>query len=349
MSSQECLIECIPNFSEGRNPDHIAEIASSIRKIKGVKLLHVDPGYAAHRTVMTFAGPVEEVIRAAFAAIQTASQVIDMRNHQGTHPRMGATDVCPLVPISGISIAELIPYAQQLGKRVGEELGIPVYMYEETARAPHRKNLADIRSGEYEGFQEKIAKEAWKPDYGPTQFNAKAGQTVIGVRDFLVAYNMNLNTDSVKLARSIAFDIREIGRVKKVGGIIQRDAQGNALRIPGTCKSLKAIGWFIDEYQKAQVSTNLTRLEDCSVHQAFEAAKISATARGVEITGSELIGLIPKKCLLDAGVYYAEKTGEKISKEKDLILLAIKHLGLDELAPFDPKQRILEYVLEQEN
>lgn len=341
------LVECIPNFSEGQNKEHIGAIAASISEVSEVRLLHVDPGYSANRTVMTFAGPVEAVVEAAFAAIKTAAKLIDMRKHVGTHPRMGATDVCPLVPISGISLEELIPYGHALGKRVGEELGIPVYMYEETARAFHRRNLAAIRAGEYEGFQQKIQEPEWKPDYGPVTFQAKSGQTVIGVRNFLVAYNMNLDTDSVKLANAIAFDIREIGRVKKIHGEIQRDEEGRALRIPGICRSLKAIGWYIEEYKKAQVSTNLTNIQVCSVHEAFEAAKRSAELRGVTVTGSELIGLIPKKCLLDAGNYYAGVQGKFDLSERELVQLAIQSLGLDELAPFEPQKRVLEYMLDQ--
>lgn len=340
------LVECIPNFSEGQNPNQISSIAGAIRKVAGVKLLHVDPGYSAHRTVMTFAGPVEAVVEAAFEGIKKAAELIDMREHLGTHPRMGATDVCPLVPVKGISVEELVPYGHLLGKRVGEELGIPVYMYEETAASPHRKNLASIRKGEYEGFQEKIQNPLWQPDYGPTHFNARSGQTVIGVRDFLVAYNINLATDSVKVANAIAFDIREIGRVKKINGEIIRDNAGKAVRIPGTCKSLKAIGWYIEEYKKAQVSTNLTNLDVCSVHQAYEAARDAAAKRGIEITGSELIGLIPKRCLLEAGNFYAAQKGNVVLSEEELMDLAITRLGLDELIPFDPKKRVLEYLLE---
>lgn len=340
------LVECIPNFSEGQDEDVIASIATSIRSVEGVKLLHIDPGYSAHRTVMTFAGDVEAVCEAAFQGIKTATQLIDMRKHKGTHPRMGATDVCPLVPISGISVEELLPYAEALGKRIASELGVPIYLYEESATAPHRKNLANIRAGEYEGFKEKIRQADWEPDFGLPYFNAKSGQTVLGVRDFLLAYNLNLNTTDVKLANAIAFDIREIGRVKKKKGKIQRDKDGKALRIPGSCKSLKAIGWYIEEYKKAQVSTNLTNIHVCSVHQAFEAAKLSAEKRGVEITGSELIGLIPLACLKEAGMFYANRKGKKLKQEQELIDLAIKELGLDELGPFDPQKRILEYVWE---
>lgn len=341
------LIECIPNFSEGQDQAVIEAIAESIRAVEGVKLLHVDPGHSANRTVMTFAGEVEPVVEAAYQAVKTASRLIDMRKQKGTHPRMGAVDVCPLVPISGISIEELIPYAEELGRRIGTSLGIPIYLYEESAHDPERKNLAVIRSGEYEGFRDKIKLPGWEPDFGPAQFNAKSGQTVLGVRKFLVAYNINLKTKSVKKANAIAFDIREIGRVKKVKGEIQRDENGKALRIPGMCKSLKAIGWFIDEYKCAQVSTNLTDLSQCSIHEAFEAAKRSAEKREIKITGSELIGLIPKAALLAAGKFYAEKVGKNILEERELLLYAVKQLGLDDLGPFNIDERVLEYVWEK--
>ncbi|MEL6252900.1 MAG: glutamate formimidoyltransferase [Bacteroidota bacterium] len=341
------LIECIPNFSEGRNTEVIEAIANSIRSVAGVKLLHIDPGHSANRTVMTFAGKVEAVVEAAYQGVKTASQLIDMRKHKGTHPRMGAVDVCPLVPISGISLPELIPHAEALAKRIATTLGIPIYLYEENAREVERKNLAIIRAGEYEGFRDKIKLPGWEPDFGPAQFNAKSGQTVLGVRKFLVAYNINLKSKSVKKANAIAFDIREIGRVKKVDGKIQRDADGNSIRIPGMCKSLKAIGWFIEEYKRAQVSTNLTDLTQCSIHEAFEAAKLSAEKREIKITGSELIGLIPKDALLAAGEFYSEKLGENILGERELLLYAVKHLGLDDLAPFNIDERVLEYVWEK--
>ncbi|MDW3650331.1 MAG: glutamate formimidoyltransferase [Bacteroidia bacterium] len=341
------LIECIPNFSEGQNAEVIEAIAASIRSVEGVKLLHIDPGHSANRTVMTFAGEVEPVVEAAYQAVKTASSLIDMRKHTGTHPRMGAVDVCPLVPISGISTEELIPYAETLAKRIAEELGIPIYLYEENARDEDRKNLARIRAGEYEGFRDKIKLPGWEPDFGPAQFNAKSGQTVLGVRKFLVAYNINLKTKSVKKANAIAFDIREIGRVKKVKGKIQRDEEGKALRIPGMCKSLKAIGWFIEEYKFAQVSTNLTDLSQCAIHEAYEAAKLSAEKRKIKIRGSELIGLIPKEALLTAGKFYAEKLGKHMTEEREFLLYAVKQLGLDDLGPFNIEERVLEYVWEK--
>ncbi len=344
------LIECVPNFSEGRNPAVIRQISDAISAVEGVRLLDVDPGASTNRTVMTFVGPPEAVVEAAFQAIRTAAEVIDMRQHKGTHPRMGATDVCPLIPISGITDEEAVEWAHQLARRVGEELEIPVYLYEKAAQQPGRKNLATTRAGEYEGFEQKILLPEWKPDYGPARFHAKAGQTVIGVRDFLVAYNINLNTKSVKRANSVAFDIRENGRIQTEDGSPNgkpvKDAQGQPVRIPGACKSVKAIGWYVEEYGIAQVSANLTNIQITPVHVAFEEARKSADRRGLRVTGSELVGLIPKQALLDAGAYYLEK--QDLSKgvsEAELIHIAVKSLGLDELAPFDPRKKVIEYQL----
>ncbi len=345
------ILECVPNFSEGRNPAVIRQITDAIAAVDEVKLLDVDPGKSTNRTVVTFVGAPEAVIEAAFQGIKKAAEVIDMSQQEGTHPRMGATDVCPLIPISGISEAEAIRYAHSLAKRVGEELEIPVYLYEKAAQEPKRQNLASIRAGEYESFAQKILLPEWKPDYGPARFNARAGQTVIGVRDFLVAYNINLNTQSVRRANSVAFDIREKGRVKthngKPSGTPVKDDQGNVIRELGACPSVKAIGWYVKEYGIAQVSANLTNISITPVHLAFEEARKSATQRGMRVTGSELVGLIPKQALLDAGYYYLEQQGvsEGVSEE-DLILIAVKSLGLDELGPFDPRKKVIEYQLE---
>lgn len=343
------LIECVPNFSEGNDLSVIKAITDAIEGVDGAKLLNVDPGRATNRTVVTFVGEPEPVVEAAFRGMKKAAELIDMRKHKGEHPRMGATDVCPLIPVSGITMEETVAFAKQLGKRVGEELNIPVYLYEYAASAPHRKNLSAIREGEYEGIAEKIKKPEWKPDYGRAQFNEKSGSTVIGTRDFLVAYNVNLNTTSVRKANSVAFDIRENGRVtKNAKGEIEKDKNGNALRVPGKCKAVKAIGWFIKEYGIAQVSINLTNLSVTPVHIAFDEACKSAEARGLRVTGSELVGLIPLKSLLDAGKFFLRKQQASAGvSEQQLINIAVKSLGLDELAPFQPKKKIIEYMLEE--
>jgi len=345
------LLECVPNFSEGSDLAVIKAITDEIENVKGVKLLNVDPGKATNRTVVTFVGEPESVIEAAFRSIKKAAQLIDMSKHKGEHPRMGATDVCPLVPISGITMDEAVDYAKKLGKRVGEELGIPVYLYEYAATAPHRRSLSDIREGEYEGIAEKIKKPEWKPDYGPAKFNPKSGNTAIGARDFLIAYNVNLNTTSVRKANSVAFDIREQGRVKKnEKGEIVKDNKGSPIRIPGACKAVKAIGWYIKEYGIAQVSINLTNLNVTPMHVAFEECCKSAERRGLRVTGSELVGLIPLKSMLDAGKYFLRKQQQSAGvSEEMLIKIAVKSLGLDELAPFDPKKKIIEYMLDDES
>lgn len=305
------LIECVPNFSEGRNHNIIQQITEQIEKVDGVKLLNVDPGKATNRTVVTFAGSPEQVIEAAFEAIKKASELIDMSKHKGEHPRMGATDVCPLIPISGISMDEVVKYSKKLAEKVAKELNIPVYLYENSASCAERKNLADIRSGEYEGFAKKIKEPNWKPDFGPSEFNKKSGATVIGARDFLVAYNINLNTTSTRRANSIAFDIRERGRVKRENGSITgkiiKDKDGNPEYIPGTLKEVKGIGWYIDEYGIAQLSLNLTNIHITPIHVAFEEACKKAEERGVRVTGSELIGLVPLNAILDAGKYFLRK------------------------------------------
>lgn len=346
------IIECVPNFSEGQDEKVIEAISRAIEQTEGVRLLHVDPGKSTNRTVVTFAGNPETVIEAAFQAIKLASEQIDMRHHKGEHPRMGATDVCPLIPISGISMEETIAYSKKLAARVGTELSIPVYLYENSASHPSRKNLADIRSGEYEGLEEKMKNPEWQADYGPKTFNAKSGATVIGARDFLIAYNVNLNTKSVKLANEIAFDIRENGRPVKDPhtGKLLKNQQGEILRAPGTCKSLKAIGWYIHEYGQAQVSMNLTNMLETPLHKAFEECRIAADRLGLIITGSELVGLVPKKALLDAGVYFMKKQNRSLGiPEDELIELAIQSLGLNSLAPFEPQKRIIEYMLEDKS
>jgi glutamate formiminotransferase/formiminotetrahydrofolate cyclodeaminase len=336
----------VPNFSEGRDPALIEQIAQSIRAVEGVQLLDIDPGPSANRTVMTFVGSPEAVVEAAFQAIKTAASLIDMSSHQGEHPRIGATDVCPLVPVSGITVEEAVEYAHDLAERVGRELSIPVYLYEYSATAPHRRNLAEIRSGEYEGLAEKMQHPDWRPDYGPEHFQPACGATVIGVRDFLVAYNINLNTRSAQLANAVAMDLREIGRAKLEKGQPVLDEAGKAIRIPGLFKGVKAIGWYMDTFGIAQVSANITRLEEAAVHEVFEAAVESAARRGLRVTGSELVGLIPKKCLTDAGRYYLRRQGrsEGVSEE-ELIELAVRSLGLQEVKPFDASQKVIEYLI----
>ena len=337
------LLECIPNFSEGQDLQIIQEITNAIEAIPGVQLLHVDAGHSANRTVVTFIGIPDAVVEAAFAAIKRASKLIDMRTQTGTHPRMGATDVCPLVPYKGMSMEEAVAYSRKLGKRVGEELGIPVYLYESSATTPKRKNLANIRSGEYEGFREKIQQPAWKPDFGPQQFNPKSGQIAIGARNFLLAYNLNLNTQSVEIANEIAREIRESGKVKRIYGKKVLDPEGKVVREPGMCKGLKAIGWYMEECGIAQVSTNITNLHKTPIHLAFEAAKSAAIRHGVEVTGSELVGMLPKKSLIDAGVFFLKKNFDSVNvPEHELIALAINQLGLNDCKAFDPMTKIIE-------
>ena len=344
------IIECVPNFSEGRDTQIIQWITNEIEAVEGIRLLNVDPGKATNRTVVTFVGRPDAVIEAAFRAIRKAGELIDMRQHQGEHPRMGATDVCPLIPISGISLEETALWAQKLAERVGKELSIPVYLYEAAQQNKERSNLSIIRAGEYEGFAEKIKKQEWKPDFGPAAFDEKRGATVIGARDFLVAYNINLNTTSVRRANSVAFDVREAGRIKREGdplyGAIVKNSDGQPVMIPGSLKSVKAIGWFIEEYGIAQISMNLTNISITPLHIAFEEVCRKADARGMRVTGSELVGLIPLKSLVDAGKYFLTKQKRSTGvSEKELIRIAILTMGLDELAPFKPEERIIEYLL----
>lgn len=344
------LIECVPNFSEGHDMGIIKQITNEIESVDGIKLLNIDPGKATNRTVVTFVGEPQAVIDAAFLAIKKAAELIDMSKHKGEHPRMGATDVCPLIPIAGISMEETAAFAKKLGTRVGKELNIPVFLYEAAQANTKRNNLSVIRAGEYEGFFKKIKLPEWAPDFGPAEHSVRSGSTVIGARDFLVAYNINLNTTSVRRANSIAFDVREAGRVKREGnpitGKIVLDKDGKSITIPGTLKSVKAIGWYIEEYGVAQISMNLTNINITPVHIAFEEVSKKAQERGIRVTGSELVGLIPLKSLLDAGKYFLEKQHRSTGvSEKELIKIAVKSLGLDELAPFKPEERIIEYLL----
>lgn len=344
------LIECVPNFSEGRDLSIIKQITDQIESVTGIRLLDVDPGQATNRTVVTFVGEPEAVIEAAFLGIQQAAKLIDMRQHKGEHPRAGATDVCPFIPISGITMEETAQYARQLAARVGKELNIPTYLYEAAAAEAKRKNLANIRAGEYEGLSKKLADPAWQPDFGPAEFTkhtARTGYCVIGARDFLIAYNVNLNTTSVKRANSVAYDVREKGRIKRVNGKTVRDENGKAIRQLGTLKHVKAIGWYIEEYQQAQVSINLTNIRETPLHLAFDEVCKSAFQRGLRVTGSELVGLVPLSAIVEAGKYFLRKQNRSAGvSEAELIRIAIKTMGLSELAPFDPKQKIIEYLLD---
>src|SRR2546428_2548555 len=348
------LIECVPNFSEGRDLDVIRQITSTIESVDGVSLLDVDPGASTNRTVVTFVGGPEATVQAAFRAIQKAAELIDMRKHKGAHPRMGATDVCPFIPVSNVSWEEAIACAKQLGRRVGEELNIPVYLYEKAAKDKSRANLSVIRAGEYEGFFEKIRQREWKPDFGPAVFNEESGATVIGARDFLVAYNVNLNTKAVRRANSVAFDVREQGRVKTEDGTPSGkpvlDANGEAVRIPGMLKHVKAIGWFVKEYGIAQVSMNLTNIEETPLHVAFDACVEAASKRGLRVTGSEIVGMVPKKCLVDAGRYFLRtQKWSAGASEEELIDMAVRSMGLSELKPFDPKEEVIEFKIESDS
>ncbi|MFT5383621.1 MAG: glutamate formiminotransferase/formiminotetrahydrofolate cyclodeaminase, partial [Saprospiraceae bacterium] len=352
MSKQ--IIECVPNFSEGRDMSIIKQITDQIESVEGVKLLDVDPGKATNRTVVTFVGEPEVVIKAAFLAIKKASEIIDLSKHKGEHPRMGATDVCPLIPIANITMEETAKYAHKLGEMVGRNLQIPIYMYEAAATKPAWANLATIRSGEYEALPEKLPKPEWKPDYGIAKFNARAGATAIGARGFLIAYNVNLNTTSVRRANAVAFDVREQGRVKRAGnpvtGKVVSDKSGETARIPGACKAVKGIGWYIEEYGIAQISMNLTDINISPLHIVFEECLKSAHSRGLRVTGSELVGLVPLNVMLDAGKYFLKKQNRSIGiSEDEIIKIAVKSFGLDELGPFDPKKKIIEYQLEDLN
>jgi len=347
------LIECVPNFSEGVDMEVIRRITDQVESVSEVKLLDVDPGKATNRTVVTFVGVPEQVIEAAFLAVKTASEIIDMSKHSGEHPRFGATDVCPLVPVSGISMEDTVAYAHQLAERIGKEIGIPVYCYENAAMSEKRRNLASVRSGEYEGLKEKLANPEWKPDFGPAEFIPRTGAIAVGARDFLVAYNINLNTTSTRRANAIAFDVRERGRTKREGdplsGKIVKDVDGNPVMIPGSLKEVKAIGWFIEEYGVAQISMNLTNISVTPVHMAFDEVCKKADARGIRVTGSELVGLVPLNAMLEAGRYFLKKQKRSTGvSDSELIKIAVKSMGLDELGPFDPNDKIIEYQLKKE-
>ena len=350
------IIECVPNFSNGRDKTVIDNITNQIKLVEGVKLLSIEPGEATNRTVVTFVGEPEKVIKAAFLAIKKASELIDMSKQTGEHPRMGATDVCPLIPISGISMEETVSYAKKLGKHVGEELKIPVYLYEDAATKPERKNLANIRSGEYEALEEKLKQQEWKPDFGSTSFDIakKTGATAIGARDFLIAYNINLNTTSTRRANAVAFDIREKGRISREGGTltgkILKDKKGNTIWKPGSLKHVKAIGWFIEEYGIAQISMNLTNIKQTPIHIVFEEVCKKAQERGLRVTGSELVGLIPLKSMLNAGKYFLKKQNRSLGiEDSEIIKIAIKTMGLDELEDFNPNEKIIEYNINDDN
>ena len=344
------IIECVPNFSEGRDLEVIRQITNAIESVEGVSLLNVDPGASTNRTVVTFAGSPEATVEAAFRGIEKAAELIDMSKQKGAHPRMGATDVCPFIPVSGVSWEEAIGCAHKLGKRVGEELKLPVYLYEKAAKDPARSSLSIIRAGEYEGFFEKIKEPRWKPDFGPAVYSEKSGATVIGARDFLVAYNVNLNTRAARRATSVAFDVRENGRVRTEDGTPTGkkvlDAKGEPVRVPGMLKHVKAIGWFVEEYGMAQVSMNLTNLEETPLHAAFDACVESASKRGLRVTGSEVVGMLPKKCLVEAGKHYLRKQQwSEGAAEEELIEIAIRSMGLSEVKPFDPKEKIIEFKM----
>jgi glutamate formiminotransferase/formiminotetrahydrofolate cyclodeaminase len=350
------LIECVPNFSEGRDMTVMKQITDEVEKVDGVKLLDVDIGYSTNRTVVTFVGTPDEVVEAAFRAVKKAQELIDMRHHKGDHPRFGATDVLPLVPISGITMEETAEYARKLGKRIGDELGIPVYLYEYAASEEKRRNLANCREGEYEGLKDKVCSTDWKPDFGPSEFNdsvARSGAVAVGARDFLIAVNFNLNTTSTRRANAIAFDVREKGRPKREGdpitGKIVTDEKGEPVMIPGTLKGTKAIGWFIKEYGIAQVSMNITNLSQTPLHVAFDEVSEAARKRGLRVTGLEIVGLVPKKAIIDAGQYYLKKQGRSLGvTESEIVKIAIKSMGLDDLKPFNPDEKIIEYLLAKE-
>ena len=345
------IIECVPNFSEGRNMEIIKQITDVIESVEGVKLLDVDPGKDTNRTVVTFVGSPEAVSEAAFLSVKKAAELIDMSKHHGAHPRMGATDVCPFVPVSGVTMEETVICARKVAERIGNELKIPVYCYENAAFKEERKNLAACRAGEYEGLKDKLSNSVWKPDFGPAVFNVRSGATAVGARDFLVAFNVNLNTTSTRRANAIAYDVREKGRPKREGdpvtGKIIKDENGEKVMIPGSLKSVKAIGWYIDEYKIAQISMNLTNISVTPVHVAFDEVCRKADARGVRVTGSELVGLIPLKSLLDAGQYFLEKQQRSAGVSDDeLIRIAIRSMGLNDIHEFKPEEKIIEYVME---
>ncbi len=351
------LIECVPNISEGRDMNIINQVTAEIEKVEGVKLLDVDPGATTNRTVITFVGEPEQACEAAFRVVQKAAELIDMRNHHGAHPRQGATDVCPLIPVSNITMDEVVEYAHKLGKRLGEELNIPIYCYESAAYIPERRNLAYCRTGEYESLNTRLGTEQWKPDFGPNEWNdhvAQTGATQVGARDFLVAINYNLNSTSTRRANAIAFDVREKGRPQREGGKpsgkIIKDENGKPIMIPGTLKGTKAIGWYIEDYGIAQVSMNITSIKVAPVHLCFDEVCRCAANRGLRVTGCEIVGLIPKSVLIDAGKYYLAKQQRSLGVSEDEIMkVAIKSMGLDDLKPFDPKEKVIEFLIEDKS
>ena len=351
------LIECVPNFSEGRNMNIINQITDEIKKIEGVSLIDVDPGKATNRTVVTMVGTPEEVCEAAFQAVKKAKELIDMRKHKGAHPRFGATDVCPLVPVSNITMEEVVEYAHKLAQRIGNELNVPIFCYEHAAKFEIRKNLAECRKGEYEALGERIQSQEWEPDFGSSTWDEEtqmSGATAVGARNFLIAYNVNLNTTSTRRANTVAFDIRERGRAKREGGTltgkILKDQNGNPINEPGMLKSVKGIGWYIEEYGIAQISLNLTDISVTSMHKAFDTACERATANGLRVTGSELVGVVPLQAMLDAGKYFLKKQNRSTGiSDKEIIKIAVKSLGLDELYPFEPDKKIIEYILKKES
>src|SRR5690606_27075875 len=357
MSDMKKLIECVPNFSEGRDLKVIKQITDAIESVDGVKLLDVDPGATTNRTVVTFVGAPDEVIEAAFQGVKKAQELIDMRRHKGDHPRFGATDVCPLVPVSGVSMKEVAEYGRKLGERIGSELGIPIYLYENAAASEVRQNLANCREGEYECVKDRICTDEWRPDFGPCEFTesvARSGATAVGARDFLIAVNFNLNTTSTRRANAIAFDVREKGRPKREGNpIIGKpilDDKGEPVMIPGTLKGTKAIGWFIDEYGIAQVSMNITSLTQTPLHVAFDEVSEKAAARGIRVTGLEIVGLVPKSAIIGAGEHYLQKQRRSLGvTDAEKVKIAIKSMGLDDLKPWDPQKKIIEYVINAED
>src|SRR5574344_842554 len=348
------LIECVPNISEGRDMNIINQVTAEIEKVEGVKLLDVDPGYTTNRLVITFVGEPKQACEAPFRVVKKAAELIDMRQHHGAHPRQGATDVCPLIPVSNISMEEVGEYAHALGKRFGEELNIPIYCYESAAFQPKRTNLAYCRTGEYESLSTRLGTEEWKPDFGPNEWNAhvaQTGATQVGARDFLVAINYNLNTTSTRRANAIAFDVREKGRPMREGGKPNGkpmvDENGKKIMIPGTLKGTKAIGWYIEDYGIAQVSMNITSIKVAPVHLCFEEVCAKAAARGIRVSGCEIVGLIPKSVLIDAGKYYLAKQERSLGvSDEEIMKIAIKSMGLDDLKPFDPKEKVIEYLIE---
>jgi len=357
MVQEKQIIECVPNISEGRNKAIIKQVTDEIERVKGVKLLDVDPGEATNRTVITFVGAPDAVLEAAFQCVKKAAQLIDMRHHHGAHPRMGATDVCPLIPVSGITLEECAVLARKLAERIANELQIPCYCYEAAARTPERRNLAICRKGEYEGLAERMTVEAEAPDFGARPWDegvARTGCTAVGARDFLIATNFNLNTTSTRRANAIAFDVREKGRPKREGGSPvgkpMKDENGKTIMIPGTLKGTKAIGWFIDEYGIAQVSMNITNINVTPLHVAFDEVCRCAQNRGIRVTGTEIVGLIPKRTLIDAGKYFLRKQNRSTGiPEEDILQIAIKSMGLDDLKEFNPREKVIEYLLEDEN